>query len=295
MVEMGRVTFDLNVLRSFVAGIELGSFAKAADRLGRSTSAVSAQLKKLEDQAGTAIFRKAGRGLALTEVGETMLSYARRLIDLNDEATIAIHGMTAQGWLRVGMQQDFGEGILSKVLGRFARAHPKVRIEVRVARNAELLERVAAGKLDFALAWNDGAAAIHRTEIAQLPVRWIGPLGPSCLHKHSDEPLSLVSYDDACWFRSTGTAALDRANHPWRITLTSPNLSGLWAGVEAGLGLTIRTPLGLPPGVRVLDETESDLPPLPSIALSIYRKEAELDPITERLISIVTDEVINLL
>ena len=78
---MRRVTFDLDVLRSFVTGMELGSFSKAADRLGRSTSAVSAQLKKLEEQAATPIFRKSGRGLALTEAGETMLGYARRLLD----------------------------------------------------------------------------------------------------------------------------------------------------------------------------------------------------------------------
>src|ERR1700739_1741872 len=116
---MRKVTFDLDMMRSFVTGIELGSFAKAADRLGRSTSAVSAQIKKLEDQAGTAIFRKAGRGLALTEAGERMLSYARRRLDLTDEAIVAVHGMAVEGVLRIGMQEDFGEGLLTKVLGRF--------------------------------------------------------------------------------------------------------------------------------------------------------------------------------
>ena len=90
---MAAVNFDLDVLRSFVVGMELGSYARAADRLGRSTSAVSAQLKKLEEQAGTVIFRKAGRGLALTEAGETMLVYACRLLELNDEAAAAVHGV----------------------------------------------------------------------------------------------------------------------------------------------------------------------------------------------------------
>lgn len=292
---MSKVTFDLEVLRSFVSGMELGSFAKAADRLGRSTSAVSAQIKKLEGQAGTLIFRKAGRGLALTEAGETMLSYARRLLDLNDEAATALQGMAAEGWLRVGMQQDFGERFLPKVLGRFARAHPRVRIEARIARNAELLGRVATGKLDFALAWNDGTVAAHRTEIAQLPVRWIGPRDDLAWHKGRNEPLPLISYDDACLFRSIGTSALDRENRPWRIALTSPNLSGLWAGVEAGFGLTVRTPLGLPAGVKVLDEAEASLPALPSITLSIYRNEAQLDPVAERLVAIVTDEVRSLI
>ncbi|TIO10926.1 MAG: LysR family transcriptional regulator, partial [Mesorhizobium sp.] len=109
---MRRVTFDLDVLRTFVTGMELGSFAKAAERLGRSTSAVSAQLKKLEEQAATPVFRKAGRGLALTEAGETMLSYARRLIELNDEAASAIRDVELEGWVRLGLQEDFGEAVL---------------------------------------------------------------------------------------------------------------------------------------------------------------------------------------
>src|SRR5579883_1081451 len=153
-----KVTFDLDVLRAFATGMALGSFAKAADRLGRSTSAVSAQLRKLEDQAGTAIFRKAGRGLALTLAGETLLAYARRLIELNDEAAAAVRGVEAEGWVRIGLQEDFGETLLPAVLGRFARAHPKVRIEARIARNAELIERATSGRLDLALAWSDGAA-----------------------------------------------------------------------------------------------------------------------------------------
>jgi DNA-binding transcriptional LysR family regulator len=291
MVTMRRITFDLDVLRSFATGMELGSFAKAADRLGRSTSAVSAQIKKLEDQAGIAIFRKVGRGLALTEAGETMLSYARRLLDLNDEALIAVQGMAVEGVLSIGMQEDFGEALLTKVLGRFARAHPKVRIEVRIARNAELLNRVGKGRLDLAIAWDDGAIVPYKTEIARLPVRWVGPSNGSAWRPSDDDPLPLISFDDACWFRSLGTEALDRANRPWRIALTSPNLSGIWAGVSAGLGLTIRTRLGLSPAVRTLDEAEHGLPALQAIGLAIYRKEAELDPAAERLAAIVTDEV----
>src|ERR1700733_2114519 len=174
MFTMNQVSFDLAVLRSFVAGMDLGSFAKAADRVGRSTSAVSAQIRKLEEQAGTSLFRKSGRGLALTEAGETMLAYARRLIELNDEAAAAIHGVALEGWVRLGLQEDFSEALLPEVLGRFMRAHPKVRIEARVARNAELIERVIAGRLDLALAWSDGALTTHCEPIAQTSMRWIG-------------------------------------------------------------------------------------------------------------------------
>lgn len=278
---MVKPTFDLDVLRSFVAGVELGSFAKAADRLGRSTSAVSAQIKKLEDQAGTAIFRKAGRGLALTEFGETMFSYTHRLLDLNDEAAIAVQDMEAEGIIRVGMQEDFGEALLPKVLGRFARAHPKVRIEACVGRKGELMERIGKGRLDLAIAWDEGGAAAlaHKHDIATVPVGWIGPADSSLSMWPDTEPLPLISYDDGCWFRSIGTAALDRTTRPWRVALTSPNLSGIWAGVAAGLGPTIRTQLGLASCVRFLEAGEHGLPELPSIDLALYRSEAELDPV----------------
>src|SRR5476649_226989 len=122
------MNFDIAFLRSYVAGVDLGSYARAADKVGRSTSAVSAQLKKLEEQAGTPIFRKNGRGLALTDAGDTMLAYARRLLELNDEAATAIRGPALEGWVRLGLQDDFSESLLPEVLGRFARAHPKVRI-----------------------------------------------------------------------------------------------------------------------------------------------------------------------
>src|SRR5579863_2664100 len=140
--QMSQVNFDLASLRSFVTGMDMGSFAKAADKVGRSTSAISAQIKKLEEQAGKPLFRKAGRGLALTDAGQMMLRYARRLIELNDEAAAAVRGTDLEGWVRLGLQEDFGETLLPEVLGSFARAHPKVRIEARVARNADLVTRL---------------------------------------------------------------------------------------------------------------------------------------------------------
>ena len=226
---MRRITFDLDVLRTFATGMELGSFAKAADRLGRSTSAVSAQLKKLEQQAETPIFIKAGRGLALTDAGETMLAYARRLLDLNDEAATAIHGTGLEGWVRLGLQEDFGETILPEVLGQFARAHPKVRIEARVARNAELIDRVTSGRLDLALAWSAGAVTPHCQRVMDVPMCWVGPARePKDWMASADEPLPLAALEAPCLLRTAATNALDRAGIPWRLAFTSPSLAGLW-------------------------------------------------------------------
>jgi DNA-binding transcriptional LysR family regulator len=268
--------------------MELGNFAKAAERLGRSTSAVSAQLKRLEEQAGTPIFRKVGRGLALTDAGETMLGYARRLLELNDEAAAAVHSVELEGWVRLGLQEDFGETLLPDVLGRFARAHPKVRIEARVVRNAELLERVTSGKLDLALAWSDGTLTAHCERIGEVPMRWIGPAeGQPGWQAASGEPLPLASLEAPCLLRSAATKALDEAGISWRLAFVSPSLGGLWAATAAGLGLTIRTPIGLPAKVRPLVPETIGLPDLPTLGLVLHRAEAEPQPAVARLAELV--------
>ncbi|MBY3176036.1 MULTISPECIES: LysR substrate-binding domain-containing protein [Rhizobium] len=289
---MRRTIFDLDVLRTFSTGMELGNFAKAAERLGRSTSAVSAQLKKLEEQAGTPIFRKAGRGLALTDAGETMLGYARRLLELNDEAAAAVNSVELEGWVRLGLQEDFGETLLPDVLGRFARAHPKVRIEARVVRNAELLERVTSGKLDLALAWSDGTLTAHCERIGEVPMRWIGPSeGQPAWHAASGEPMPLASLEAPCLLRSAATKALDEAGISWRLAFVSPSLGGLWAATAAGLGLTIRTPIGLPAKVRPLASKTIGLPDLPKLGLVLHRAEAEPQPAAVRLAELVLQSV----
>lgn len=296
---MAQPMFDLDVLRSFATGIALGSYARAADRLGRSTSAVSAQLKKLEAQAGTALFRKAGRGLELTDAGQTMLAYAHRLLELNDEAAAAMRGAHLHGLVRLGLQEDFGETLLPEVLGRFARAHPKVRIEACMARCAELRERLSLGKLDLALVWETGnqAPLPYGECLLEAPLQWIGaangPLSererPHWWPEHcagdgvQAEPLPLVLLDAPCPVREMTTAALDRAGMPWRHAFSSSSLAALWAASAAGLGLTVRTSFGLPRSVQALDRSSVGLPELPSISLWLYRAQAQPEATIARL------------
>ena len=274
---MTKLTFDLDVLRTLATGIEMGSFAKAADRLGRSTSAVSAQLKKLEDQVGRPVLRKQGRGMVLTPTGELLLGYAHRLLALNDEAAHALRGAGLSGEVRLGAQEDFGEGVLSTVLGSFARAHPQVLVEARLLRNVELLDEVSRGRLDLAVAWDGGKPMAHRRRVARFGMCWIG--GASFDWPLSGEPVPLAMLEAPCVMRSAATAALDRARIPWRVAFTSPSLSGVWAAVSAGLGVTVRTRAGLPSRLAVLD----GLPALASLGLSVYRAEAEPAPAIQRL------------
>ncbi|GFZ91103.1 LysR substrate-binding domain-containing protein [Dyella caseinilytica] len=289
---MTRVNLDLDVLRSFATGIELGSFAKAADRLNRSTSAVSAQLKKLEDQAGTSLLRKSGRGMALTEAGEVMLSYARRLLELNDEAVSAVRGVQLEGRVRLGLQEDFGESLLPEVLGRFKRAHPRLRVEVQLARNTVLMQSLQTGRLDLALAWETSEAVPHAEHVHILPMCWIvgGNEQVSTLYGHG-EPVPLVVLEAPCMMRTAATQALDHVGIPWRVAFTSPSLAGNWAAVKAGLGVSVRTPLGLPADVRTLDAHETDLPVLPQLGLALYRSEAEPEPAVGRLAELIMEKL----
>jgi DNA-binding transcriptional LysR family regulator len=284
---MVATSLDLDALRSFVAGIDLGSFAKAADRLGRSPSTLSLQLRKLEAQLGQPLTRKSGRGLALTEAGEALLGPARRLLALNDETLARLREPALAGTVRLGLPQDFAETWLPGLLGPFARQHPGVQVEVRVETNAALLAGLQAGRLDLVLAWESGAvpseawpgpAPLARLD---LPMAWIGPRDGFV--RAPDAPLPLVAFTAPCLFRQAGLRALDGAAIPWRVAFASPSLTGLWAAVGAGLGIALRVPHGLPPTLRALEPAEANLPALPRIGLSLRASTGRRSPALDRL------------
>jgi DNA-binding transcriptional LysR family regulator len=281
----GLHNLDLDALRSFVLGVESGSFAKAANRIGRSTSAVSAQLKKLEGQVALPLLRKSGRNLVLTPTGEVLLSYAKRLLELNDEATTALRGANLGGCVKVGLQEDFGESLLTGALGSFARAHPRVQIEATVARNAELIGLVSNGRVDLGLAWDGGTKTAYSRIVKKLPMRWIGCA--EYVPNSANEPLPLALLEAPCLMRTAAIEALDRAGIPWRVAFTSSSLSGIWAAVSSGLGVTVRTGAGLPEQLRVLN----GLPELPQINLILHCADRHPIPIVRRLESILLEQL----
>ncbi len=277
---VGRITnFEMDVLRTFVTGVSLGSFARAAERLGRSPSAISLQLRKLEEQVGQPLLVKQGRGLALTEAGELMLSYARRILDLNDEAALALKPDAAmEGWLRVGMPEDFSERVLPDMIGRFCRAHPRVKLEARADRAGPLVEAVAQGGLDLALAWGD-LPGPNREAVGRGRLVWVGAPG---FLLAAGEAVPLVAFDAPCAFRAAAIEALDGAGLSWRHVFASPSLAGLWAAVSAGLGVTVRAADGVPGHLAVLDAARHGLPPLPELPLHLYRHADHPPPAVAR-------------
>ncbi len=247
------VSLDNDALRSFVLGIECGSFALAAQRLCRSTSAVSAQLKKLEQQCGTPLVAKQGRHLVPTEGGEILLSYARRMLALNDEAWQAVRGELLQGDVRIGMQEDFGESLMPSILGPFSRQHPGVRINARVDRNQPLLQAMAEKNLDMALLWQGDHFPSQSQLLGQTALTWIGAEALDITdYLVGGEPMPLVMFEAPCLMRTRAIGILEQAGIAWRVVFTSHSLSGIWAAVQAGLGVTLRSYIGLPPNLRSL-------------------------------------------
>src|SRR5882724_731552 len=201
-----RTTFDIAALRMIVTGAELGSFARAAARLGRSQSAVSMQLKKLEEQAGRALFRRSGRGLVPTEAGDVLLAYARRIVTLNDEAAASLGATAAAASVRIGLPQDFFEDVMPYAILQFSRQRPGVHVEVRAGRNYALEEDVRAGRLDVAVAFFQPDSGTHGTRMACLPMLWLG--GGRSAKSPARHPIALVLFDHPCLFRQAAFQTL---------------------------------------------------------------------------------------
>ena len=277
---------DIDFLRTLVSAEDLGGMNRAAEHVGRSQSAVSQQMRKLEQKLGHRLFRKQGRGLELTEAGQLLLIYARRMLALNDEAVAALQGAGLEGAVRFGLPSDFAETWLPAALGQFKRTHPLIRVEANVDRNSVLRDKLNKGQLDLVMFFGDSLSP-NGERLARLPMVWIGS---SQRAWRTGEPVPLVLFEAPCVFRKAGIEALDAAGIPWRIAFTSPSLAGLWAAVDAGLGISPRTTAHVPRSLQVLGKRDK-LPKLPSIDLSLCDRGRPLTPAASRLKRILADTI----
>jgi DNA-binding transcriptional LysR family regulator len=282
-----KANFDMDALRTMVVGTELKSFARAASQLGRSQSAISMQLKKLEEQAGRPLFRRHGRGLLPTEAGDALLAYARRIIALNDEAASSIGAAAAAATVRMGLPQDFFDDVMPDVLARFARRRPGVHVEVWAGRNHALEEDVRSGRMDVAIAFFPAGSDGHGTLIAPIPALWFGTA--RSIRPAAGEPLPLVLYDHPCLFRQAALQSLERRKLPWRLALTTQSLPGIWAAVRGGHGISVRAARRVPAGIRDVG-AKLGLPKLPPVELRMLTAN-ELSPAAADLRDILDDVV----
>jgi DNA-binding transcriptional LysR family regulator len=281
---MNATNLDLDAVRALVAANDLGNYGQAAARLGRTPSAVSLQMKRLQQQVGATLFRREGRTVALTEAGQIALRYGRRLLAINDEMLDTIRGAALSGTVRIGLSQDFAEAVLPGVLARFTAVYPLVMVEVRIEGNAALVEATEKGQLDIALTIGhaDRPAA---QRLGELDLTWIAREG---FRRRPDQPLPLVVLGPQCAFRKEAILQLDRAHCAWRVAATSPSLTGLWAAAIGGLGVTARTRLGLPASL-VCDREMFNLPPLPAFPVTLHTRPGGGGDAIERLRAFIAE------
>lgn len=276
-------TFDMDALRTIVVATDLGSFSRASVQLGRSQSAVSMHLKKLEQQTGNVLFRRSGRGLVPTEAGEAFIAYARRIVALNDEAALSMGAAATTASVRLGVPQDFFDDVLPATLRAFSEEYDTVHVDIRAGENHSIAEGVRAGHLDAAIAFYPEGSPAEGETLGRLPMHWLATA--DTIANLQRDLLPLVLFNHPCLFRQAALAALDASRMRWRAALTTPSLPAIWSALRSGLGIAVRTDHARPEDI-VCAGNNGVLPQLPSIELRLLRRP-DIAPVADRLAQIL--------
>lgn len=272
------MNLDTDLLRSFLAIVDTGNFTRAADRVGRTQSAVSMQMKRLEETLGKPLFLRDGRQVRLTADGEMLVSYARRMIELNDRALARFVEPELTGSVRLGIPDDYIARFLPRVLAEFSASHPQVELEVRTDRSIVLNASLESGEIDISViscaAVDDSGELIHRE-----PMVWV----TSANHLvHERSPVPVATTDPLCQMRRNALDALDDAGLDYRIAYISPSYLGLQAFVLAGLAVAAIPESSVVPRMRVLD-TEDGYPRIDPVDVGLKRARGPRAPAVDRL------------
>lgn len=261
-------TLDLDQLRTFVEIAETGSFTRAATRVHKTQSAVSMQMRRLEDRLGRKLFVRDGRMSKLSGDGERLLDYARRLVKLNQETLTAFDDAELTGRVCLGTADDYADRFLPEILARFARSNPLVEVTVVCAPTFHLVDSLRAGELDLAIITHvDKPEHFSADVVRREPLLWVS----SARHgTHEEDPLPLALGRPNCDWRAAGIAQLDTIGRRYRILYSSWNSSAVGATVLAGLAVSVLPESALRPGMRILTE-EDGFPTLPSCEIALMR------------------------
>jgi DNA-binding transcriptional LysR family regulator len=248
---------DLELLKSFVSVVDAGGFTRAGERVHRTQSTVSQQIKRLEEDVGQLLLIRNGKDVTPTEAGERLLSYARRLLSLADEARDVVAQPGHEGAVRLGIPEDFAAYRLAKLLASCSRKGAGLRLHVRADQSASLKRDLERGELDLALFKR---AAGEKGGIAVWPerVHWVASKTQS--RDLGEGSVPLVGFPTGCLYRAGAIHALESAGRAWHMAYTSSNLSGIQAAVAAGMGLSILSEMAIQPDHRVLTAREGFAP-----------------------------------
>lgn len=255
-------------LKCFIAAVDAGSLSGAAPDVHRSQSAVSMQIKKLEAAVGAQLLVRGPRQLQLTQEGQVLLGYARRMLDLHAEAQAALQGDAVSGLVLLGVPEDYASKYLTPVLKRFAPRHGSVEIQLDCEQSTSLIPRIARGDLDLALVSRDHAR--RGTLLFHEPMVWVGS---AQFEIWTRNPLPIAVYEEASLGRRSAINSLALQGRPYKIVYKSSSLAGQIAAVESGLAVAALTQCSAPSHLQILGLAHG-LGPLEPMEVAVYRSRA---------------------
>jgi DNA-binding transcriptional LysR family regulator len=270
-----------DLLRTFIAVVELGGHSKAGAVLGRSQPAISLQIRRLEELVRTPLLTQEGRAIHPTPAGEALLSYAREMVRINDEAVRYFHRSDMNGVLRIGLPTDYAVAFLQNTLTNFLHHHPDVDLEIHCDLSRELHQQMRSDDLDIIVATMPSARMPYLSRSWTEQPIWAAA-STTALSK--DRPVPLGAHLEGCDYRSRMIEALDGSERRWRIVYTGPGISGLQNAVLNGLCVTALTRATLLDGMRELSEDEG-FPRLEPLRVGLFYKHPRLSPAGLQLVS----------
>jgi DNA-binding transcriptional LysR family regulator len=275
------MNLQIDFLKTFIAVADAQGFTRAGKQVNRSQSAVSMQIKRLEDEVGKPLFERIGKTVKLTVEGNMLISYARRIVKEHGDAVIALSKPALRGVIRFGSPEHYTTGVLPKLLARFASSYPEVRVEMRCENSDQIKRAVDEGKLDIGLCTQirKGGKVIYHD-----PVVWVADPG---FLVQTDKSLPLAVFEEDCIFRTWALKALKKTGIPYRIIYVSHSMSGILDAVRAGLAIAPIVQSNVPPDLTTIG-VEYGLPVLPISNIVLHTAKA---PVPE-IVSCFADYVI---
>lgn len=273
----GMKNVPTDLFRALVTVVDLKGYTKAGERLGRTQPAISLQLKRLQEILGVPLFEKGGGGTQLTERGELVVNYARRMLALNDELLLRLANGHARGHLRIGLPNDYADHLLPRFLQSFRDDRAQIGFDVVCDISENLLAGMRKKLFDLVIAMTPDGPAEGAYMTWREPLSWVGQ---ARAFSRCEDETPLVAYPEGCLYRRNMLTALQRDGRPFQIVYTSPSLAGIEAAVASGFGVTALATRVVPPKLCVLDNRQR-LPALSDVVVGIYtnaeRQSAELD------------------
>ncbi|WP_150524702.1 LysR substrate-binding domain-containing protein [Roseibium sediminis] len=270
---------DIDQLRTFLAIAELGSFTKAGETVHKTQSAVSMQMRRLEERVGKPIFAKDGRQSRLTEDGLRLVEYARRMILLNDETLSAFNAAQDVGVVKFGAPDDYADRLIPQVLAAFNHLNPSIEVIVECNASYLLRERVREGSIDVAIITSGDASDVPGEIIRREQLYWV----TSSRHcAHTAEVVRLALGPANCCWRRMSMDALDRVGRRYTVSYTSPSAAALVGAVQAGLAVSVFPESAIREGMRILDDRDG-FPALPYCDIAMLRSDHARLPMHDAL------------